>query len=287
MGPSTCQEYEYTVPDPHFIYRPLLVISCKSFHMGSWVNDTNHDGPHSLGKSILLQSPLHGLLDQLTVLVIRPIRIGHERSQSVIVRVTESNDMVKRVATFFAKFFDSSYYTPDTGEFVGSAEEFVKWQLTNELESYERMEKLQGISVPRCFGQYVYPKEGGECVNMILLEYISFPLLQTAHGLAANEWEGLETQCTDILKQIHSCVHNDITGHNIFWSGEENRVIICDFATALIFDNAVDDEEQNRVVVACKARDTTYMSFTLKEMEEFQNRVSEKQRSEGISQYSL
>jgi hypothetical protein len=109
--------------------------------------------------------------------------------------------VVKRDGKFFAKFFDSSYYTPDTGELVGSAEEFMKWQLTNEVKSYERMEKLQGISVPRCFGQYVYLKEGGEWVDMILLEYISFPLLQTVHGLAANEWECLETQCMQVLKQ--------------------------------------------------------------------------------------
>ena len=70
------------------------------------------------------------------------------------------------------------------------------------------------------------------------------------------------------------------------WSREEKRVIVCDFATALIFDDSRDDEEQNRVLV-CKARDTTYLSFTLKEIEESQNKVSEQQRFEGIFQYSL
>lgn len=118
------------------------------------------------------------------------------------------------------------------------------------------MEKLQGISVPRFFGHYQHIKGNGECVDLILLEYISIPRLSTIHDLPTNEIESLRTQCMDILNQIHACgvAHNDIGRHNIFWNRSERRVIIYDFALATTSNDSSSD---------CKERDEVFMHFAV------------------------
>ena len=141
----------------------------------------------------------------------------------------------------------------------------MKAQLTNEVKSYERMKTLQGTSVPQFIGHYEYVKEDDECVGLILLEYINSPRLDTVHGLCTNEVENnLRTQCVAVLNQIHACgvVHNDIAPRNMFWNRNKKRVIVCDFASAEIFDDFLQGEEKD-VFLRCKERDNTFMFFAV------------------------
>ena len=248
----------------------------ENSQMNQTQNDVHGVSSYTIGMSISLLPRSRGMNDPLTVLIVKPIHIGHGRSQTVIVRVSESSDDSKRNGIFFAKFFDPSYYTPEKGEFNGSGKEYMNWQLTNEVKSYERMKNLHGISVPRFFGHYQYIKGDGEYVDLILLECISVLSLDTIHDLTTNEIESLRTQCMDVLNQIHACgvVHNDIAGRNIFWSQYEGRVIICDFALAATFDDFSSDEEGARVL-DCKERDKTFMHFVVNDTGKLKNGVSQ------------
>lgn len=234
--------------------------------MGQPQNDVHGVSCYTTGMSISLlpRSPVD---DRLTVLIVKPIYVGYGGSQTVMVRVSKSSDDSKRNRIFFAKFFDSSYYTLEKGEYNGSGKEYMNWLLANEVKSYERMEKLQGISVPRFFGHYQYIKGNGEYIGLILLEYISIPRLSTIHDLTTNEIEILRTQCMDVLNQIHACgvVHNDIATHNIFWNRSEKKVIIYDFALAITFDDSSSDEEDVRMLEG-KERDKTFMLFAMNDM---------------------
>lgn len=239
-------------------------------------NDVRYTISYTVGMSISLLPRSPGVGDRLTILIVEPIHTGHGRSQTVIVRVSEPLDDNKRNSKFFAKFFDSSYYIPEKGEFDGSGKEYMTWQLSNEVKSYKRMEKLQGISVPRFFGHYQYIKEDGECVDLILLECISVPRLDTFDNLTTNEIESLRTQCIDVLNQIHACgvVHNDIAGHNIFWNRYEERVIVCDFALAAIFDDSSSDEERSRMLDSIE-RDKSFMHFAVNDRGKLKNEPSQ------------
>jgi len=129
------------------------------------------------------------------------------------------------------------------------------------------MEKLQGRVVPRFFGHYEYIKQNSQPVDMILLEKISFPLLNTLHcSLPMNDVESLNTQCMDIVNEIHACgvIHNDLLEHNIFWNGYEKRVIVCDFASATLFDPL--DSKISDLIKHWKERDRTFMSSTVAEL---------------------
>ena len=220
---------------------------------------------YSIGKSISLVSRFDAVANsQFTVVIVKLIHVGKIPSQTVIVRVSNSSRDDKRAGEYFAKFFDSSYYTPDKGEFEGSAKEFMKAQLMNEVKSYERMKTLQGTSVPEFIGHYEYIKEDDERVGLILLEYIKSPRLDTVHGLSTNEVESLRIQCLAVLNQIHACgvVHNDIAPRNMFWNRNENRVIVCDFASAETFDDSLLAEEMD-VFLRCKERDNAFVFFAV------------------------
>ena len=67
----------------------------------------------------------------------------------------------------------------------------MKAQLMNEVNSYERMKTLQGISVPEFIGHYEYVKENDERVGLTLLEYIKSPWLGAIRDLSTNEVKSL------------------------------------------------------------------------------------------------
>ena len=92
---------------------------------------------YSIGKSLcLIDAVAHG---QPTVVIVQVLRVGKIRSQTVIVRDSNSSRDDKSTREYLAKFFDSSYYTLDIGEFDGSATEFMKAQLTNEVRADENV----------------------------------------------------------------------------------------------------------------------------------------------------
>ena len=92
---------------------------------------------YSIGKSLsLVDSVAHR---HLTVVIVELLRVGEIRSQTVVVQILDSSRDDKRTGEYFAKFFDSSCYTPDIGEFEGSATEFMKAQLTNEVRADENV----------------------------------------------------------------------------------------------------------------------------------------------------
>ena len=49
----------------------------------------------------------------------------------------------------------------------------------------------------------------------------------------------------------------------MFWNPNENRVIICDFASAEIFDDSLQVKEMG-VFLHCKERDNAFMVFAVK-----------------------
>lgn len=174
-------------------------------------------GPYATGKLITLKSRSPSAVGQLTVLILRTIIVGIGRSsQTVIVQVSGMDGTDETNKELVAKFFDPYYCTPDEGEFDGSAKEYMKYQHTNEVKSYEKMKHPQGDSIPQYFGDFEYMKDNDECVGLILLEYISLPLIESVHE--PNEVEILESSCKHFLDRMHSCgvIHNDIAARNMF-----------------------------------------------------------------------
>jgi tRNA A-37 threonylcarbamoyl transferase component Bud32 len=142
----------------------------------------------------------------------------------------------------------------------------MKFQHTTEVNAYKQMECLQGKSVPTFFGQYQYFKENSICVDLILLEHITAPSFASLHGLLPDEIQSLQNQCMVVLGQIHSCgvVHNDIAARNMFWA--EKRLIVCDFAWAIMFNDSIQGGDRERVL-RCKQRDLTFMKSVVKDTE--------------------
>jgi serine/threonine protein kinase len=226
--------------------------------------------PYGIGKSFTLFPRSSATDRELLAQIVKTIHVGNKRSQTVIIRVTNGADATER--ELFAKFFDPSFYTPHDSEFTGSATEYMEQQCTNEVNSYQRMKTLQGTSVPRFIGRYEYTKEDGGSVGLILLEYISAPLLITAYDLQPNEFEILQIKSVEAIELIHACgvIHNDVAAHNIFWDRDKCRLIVCDFAMADTFDGSV--PEIGRREFNCKERDKTFMHFAVKDRGQEVNR---------------
>lgn len=262
QGSGTCKDFTFNQPKIFCVHS----LNRTRFQMNPADVDVQLDMPYTSGKSISLLSRSRRPDDQLNVVIIESIHVGdHIRSQTVIVRVLDWNDDTKNTK-LFAKFFDFSYYTPGESEFEGSAREYMEWLHRNEVESYKRMEKLQGISVPRFIGDYKYMKENGEFVDLILLDNVSVPRLDTFHNLPENEIEILGVQCMNAVDQIHSCgiIHNDIGGRNVFWDRDKQRVLICDFASARRFDEFLGGE---KVLDYYKIRDRMWMQCAVKRIQ--------------------
>lgn len=260
------QKYSPSLADDHNFYSCPILFPTKpntSFNMNPEDQNINSGIAYTKGQSISLLSRSDRPDNNLVVVIIECIRVGKGiPSQTVIVRVSNSNDSEN--TTRFAKFYDPSFFTPDPNTFEGSAGEYMKTAHAKKVESYERMKKFQGISVPRFFGDYQHMKENGESVDVILLENVPVRSLDKFRP-PKNEMELLQTQCETALCHVHSCgvVHNDICAENILWNRDDGRVIICDFANATTRDVF---EGASHVLEYYISIDDGYLSWTLKNM---------------------
>ena len=161
----------------------------------------------------------------------------NRRSQIVLVQIEDLNGNANEewslslIGTkMVAKFYDSAYYTPGTGEWIGSSESYMEYLAENEATAYERLRSLYDKCVPTFWGKY--RSENSRRVPVVLLQYISgLPLTQPS--LSSEIIHRLKEQVMQNLKEIHSygVSHNDIRGDNILWDGQD-RVIFVDFEHA-------------------------------------------------------
>jgi len=203
----------------------------------------------------------------ITAKIVKHVQVGRERrSQATIIRITDTPNKTDIGKEFFAKFFDPAYYIPE-GEYPNNPNEYMKFQTNNEVIAYERLKDLQGITVPRFIGRYLYGKNEHEHVDVILLEKIDAPCCATLKGLSSTETALIREVGESLIGKFHlrGVVHNDIVARNMFWDRHNERLIICDFSAAVMLDDGnLTPNERIRL----KRRDFAFMGFALDEMEE-------------------
>ncbi|KAK0469167.1 uncharacterized protein EV420DRAFT_1472442 [Desarmillaria tabescens] len=81
----------------------------------------------------------------------------------------------KAPTTVVAKFYDPLYFNDSDGTTITDPLRLATWSAASEVRAYEKLEPLQGTSIPRCLGLYAtrFHEQESRTVYVLLLEHVS------------------------------------------------------------------------------------------------------------------
>jgi serine/threonine protein kinase len=176
------------------------------------------------------------------------VRSG-QRSQVILARLVSdflpsahNASMVPKGSKIVAKFFDINC-GPSMWDCGLPGPELVCTHAKNvEKNAYHILSHLQGIQIPKFYGEYRLARGAIEQfdVPVLLLQFIPDPLLATYFPtkLSSAALAKLEVQASQILNEIHAAgvCHGDIEAWNFFWNSEKEKLTLFDFEQATIIN---------------------------------------------------
>ena len=169
------------------------------------------------------------------------------RHQVAVVRLTAPKDAAEAPETYVAKFYDPfSDLRAETCYHHEGPTKARALRREREMRAYQALEPIQGVIVPRFYGEYKYrsiksPSSNGDEYRVLLFEFVRRPPLSELYGemyftgkvLTTSQKASLKHQLVSALHRIHEfgVFHLDLVPSNVLWNETDGPMLI-DFESA-------------------------------------------------------